>query len=115
MKTILRHCFAKHCFAKHCFALSATVLICLAHGWADGAADFKARCASCHGSKGTGDTKLGQNLHVRDLGSADVQKQSDAELTGIIAKGKGTMPGYEDKLSGDQIRDVVKFIRALKK
>ena len=110
MKTVRRHWFA-----RQWFALSATVLICLAYGWADGAADFKQRCTPCHGSKGSGDTKLGQNLHVRDLGSADVQKQSDAELTGIIAKGKSTMPGYEDKLSRDQIRDVVKFIRALKK
>jgi len=82
---------------------------------ADGGADFKVRCAPCHGAKGAGDTKLGQNLRVRDLGSADVQKQSDADLTAIIAKGKGRMPAYDGKLSKDQINDLVKWIRTLKK
>jgi len=82
---------------------------------ADGGADFKVRCAPCHGAKGAGDTKLGQNLRVRDLASADVQKQSDADLTAIIAKGKGRMPAYDGKLSKDQINDLVKWIRTLKK
>ena len=52
---------------------------------------------------------------MRDLGSADVQKQSDADLTGIITKGKGKMPAYDGKLSADQITDLVKYIRTLKK
>ena len=82
---------------------------------ADGGADFKVRCAPCHGAKGAGDTKLGQNLRVRDLGSADVQKQSDADLTAIIAKGKGRMPVYDGKLSKNEISDLVKWIRTLKK
>lgn len=90
-------------------------LICSAYGIADGGADFKVKCAPCHGAKGAGDTKLGQNLHVRDLASADVQKQSDADLTTIIAKGKGKMPRQESKLSKEQINDLVKYIRTLKK
>lgn len=105
MRTILRQCFA----------LLALALICPGSALADGAVDFKVRCAPCHGSTGAGDTKLGQNLHVRNLGSAEVQKQSDADLNGIIAKGKGTMPAYNGKLTGDQIRDLVKYIRSLKK
>lgn len=105
MRTILRLCFA----------LLALALICPRNGLADGAADFKVRCAPCHGSTGAGDTKLGQNLHVRDLRSAEVQQQSDADLNGIIAKGKGTMPAYNGKLSGDQIKNLVKYIRTLKK
>lgn len=105
MRTILRRCFA----------LLALAVICTGNGLADGAADFKIRCTPCHGSRGAGDTKLGQNLHVRDLGSADVQKQSDADLTLIIRRGRGTMPPYDHKLSASQIAEVVKYIRALKK
>ena len=41
-------------------------------------------------------------------------KQSDADLTGIIEKGKKPMPGYEGKLTKDQISDVVKYLRTLK-
>ncbi len=83
---------------------------------ADAGADtFKARCAPCHGATGRGDTKMGQHLKVRDLGSHDVQKQSDDELEAIIAKGKGKMPAYERKLTKEQIEDLVKFIRSLRK
>jgi mono/diheme cytochrome c family protein len=58
---------------------------------------------------------LGKNLKLRVLGSADVQKQSDDELVAVIGKGKNRMPPFDRKLSKDQIRDVVKYIRSLKK
>jgi mono/diheme cytochrome c family protein len=76
---------------------------------------FKNRCTACHGKTGTGDTMIGKNLKVPDLSSESVQKKSDQELEAIISKGKGKMPGYENKLNKEQIREVVKFIRALKK
>ena len=76
---------------------------------------FKAKCAACHGPDGAGQTAMGKNLKLRDLGSADVQKLSDGELNTIIDKGKGKMPAYGGKLSSTQIDDLVKFIRSLKK
>jgi cytochrome c6 len=83
---------------------------------ADSGADlYKSKCASCHGADGKGDTAMGKNLKLKDLGSADVQKQTDADLTTVIAKGKKPMPGYEGKLTNEQIQDVVKFVRSLKK
>ena len=82
---------------------------------ADAAADYKAKCASCHGAEGRGDTPMGQKLKVKDLASAETQKQSDADLTTIIEKGKKPMPGYEGKLTKDQINDLVKYVRSLKK
>lgn len=89
--------------------LSATAL-------ADAGGDvFKAKCASCHGPTGAADSAMGKSMKLRDLGSAEVQKQSDAELTAIVAKGKKPMPGYEGKLTNDQINDVVKYVRSLKK
>jgi cytochrome c6 len=82
---------------------------------ADGGADtFKAKCAMCHGADGKGQTAMGKTLNLRDLGSADVQSQSDANLTSIITNGKGKMPSYNGKLTSDQITDVVKFLRTLK-
>ncbi len=83
---------------------------------ADAGADlFGTKCAACHGKDGAGQTPMGKNLKLRDLGSADVQKQTDAELTTIIEKGKGKMPSYTGKLTADQIKEVVKYIRTLKK
>ena len=94
----------------------ALALVFSVFSFADAGGDtFKAKCAACHGATGAGDTTMGKNLKLRDLGSADVQKQSDDELTATITKGKGKMPAYDGKLTKDQISDVVKFIRSLKK
>ena len=76
---------------------------------------YKSKCAMCHGPDGAGQTAMGKNMKLRDLGSADVQKQSDGELKTIIDKGKAKMPAFGSKLSSTQIDDLVKFIRSLKK
>jgi mono/diheme cytochrome c family protein len=96
-------------------AVLALALVFSTYTFADGGADFKAKCAACHGATGAGDTTMGKNLKLKDLSSAEVQKQSDEELSTVIGKGKGKMPAYDGKLSKDQISDVVKFIRTLKK
>ena len=54
----------------------------------EGAAQYKKSCAMCHGPDGSGGTPMGKKLAVRDLRSADVQKQTDAQLTEVISKGK---------------------------
>jgi mono/diheme cytochrome c family protein len=85
---------------------------------AESAADiYKARCSACHGVHGAGDTMLGRNLKLRPLDSAEVQMQSDDELYTIISKGKGRdrMPAFDRKLSKEQIADLVRYIRSLKK
>jgi len=81
---------------------------------AQGAADFKAKCQACHGPDGKGDTAMGKKFGLKDLGSADVQGKSDADLNGIITKGKDKMPAYGEKLSKEQIDGLVKYIRSLK-
>jgi cytochrome c6 len=81
----------------------------------DGAALYKTKCAMCHGADGKGDLPMGKKLNVRDLGSPEVRKQTDAELTTIITKGKGKMPAFEAKLTGEQIGQVVAYIRELAK
>jgi len=101
MKTILRATLAV-------FALA---LIFSTYSFADAAGDYKAKCAVCHGANGEGKAAM----KTRDFASPDVQKQSDAELTEIITKGKGKMPAYDGKLSKDQIGDLVKWVRTLKK
>jgi cytochrome c6 len=92
-----------------------TVAFALSTCFADAAADYKTKCATCHGPDGKGDTAMGKTMKVKDLGSAEVQKQSDADLTTIIEKGKKPMPGYEGKLTKEQIDGLVKYVRSLKK
>ena len=81
----------------------------------DGAETFKAKCAACHAPDGTGSTAAGKAMKVRDLTSSDVQAQTDDQLFDIIAKGKGKMPGFEKSLGADKCKELVAFIRTLKK
>lgn len=85
--------------------------------WAanEGADLFGAKCAACHGKEGNADSPMAKKFGVKPLGSPDVQKLSDAELTNIITKGKDKMPSYEGKLTPEQIKALVAYIRSLKK
>jgi len=97
--------------------LSLCLLVFSAPLWAqgEGATLYKSKCVPCHGADGTANTSVGKAMHIPDLTSADVQKQTDAELTAIITNGKGAMPAYKDKLSADQIKETVGYIRELAK
>jgi cytochrome c6 len=79
---------------------------------ADMAADvYKSKCAMCHGPDGKG-----KMAGTKDLGSADIQKMSDADLAAVITNGKPPkMPAYKGKLTDDQVKDMVAYIRSLKK
>jgi len=78
-----------------------------AHAQDTGTALFKTKCAACHGADGKGETTMGKANKLRDLASADVQKQTDDELTALITNGKGKMPPYSKSLKPDQIKELV--------
>lgn len=79
----------------------------------DAAALYKAKCQVCHGPDGKG-TVAGQKLGVKDFHSPEVVKQSDDELFKATKEGKGKMPKYDGKLTDDQIKGLIKYIRSLK-
>lgn len=76
---------------------------------------FKTKCAACHGQDGKGDVPMGKKLGARNLGSSEVQGQSDAQLTDVVTKGKNKMPSYDGKLTNEQIGQLVAYIRELGK
>ena len=80
----------------------------------DVAALYKSKCAACHGADGKGDTPAGKKLGIKDFHSPDVAKMSDAELFEITKKGKDKMPGYDGKITDDQIKELVQYVRSLK-
>jgi cytochrome c6 len=81
----------------------------------DAAAVFKSKCVMCHGEDGSGNTPSGKALKAKDLRSDEVQKNSDAELTEVITKGRNKMPAFGQKLKPDQIQQLVAYIRHLGK
>jgi len=80
---------------------------------ASGEKVYKAKCASCHGPDGKGETAAGKATKARDLCAADVKKGTDAEWTDIIVKGKSKMPSYDKKISDAEVKDVIAYMRSL--
>jgi mono/diheme cytochrome c family protein len=82
----------------------------------DAASVYKAKCAICHADDGSGNSPAGRQMKVPDLRSDEVQKESDAQLIDATTNGKGKkMPAYKGKLSDDQIKQLVVYIRELAK
>ncbi len=77
-------------------------------------------CAACHGKDGKGDTKVGKKLGIDDLTDSKVQAKQDEELVKAIKEGakkdgKTRMQAFGEKLSDDEIKALIAYIRALKK
>ena len=81
----------------------------------DAVAVFKKNCVLCHAADGSGNSPSGKALKAKDLRSAEVQKQTDDELTDVIAKGRGKMPAFAAKLSPETIKSLVAYIRQMAK
>ena len=80
---------------------------------------WKAKCASCHGVDGKGDTETGKKAKISDFTKADWQKsKTDAQLKTAIENGTkkegAEMDPYKDKLDSAQIDGLVQYIRTLK-
>jgi mono/diheme cytochrome c family protein len=79
------------------------------------AALYKTKCGACHAADGSGNTAAGKKLEVKDFRTPEVMKESDAELLAIIVDGKKKMPSYKGKLSADQLKSLVAYVRELGK
>ena len=79
----------------------------------DAEALYKSKCQVCHGPDGKG-SAAGQKIGVKDFHSPEIAKQSDEELFNATKQGKGKMPAYDKKLTDDQIKQLIKYIRSLK-
>ena len=76
---------------------------------------YKANCVLCHAADGSGNSSSGKALGAKDLRSAEIQKKTDEELTGLITTGKGKMPAFGKKLQPEDIKQLVAYIRSLPK
>jgi len=76
---------------------------------------FQEQCIGCHGSDGSGQTDMGKKVGAANLTSSAVQQQSDAQLEKVVKGGKKKMPSFDQKLSDDEIRSVIAYVRQLGK
>ena len=74
---------------------------------------FKNECKKCHERDGKG-TKRGKNLGVPDFTDAEWQASvTDKQLIASVTIGKKKMPKQEGKLSPEEIKAMVKYVRML--
>jgi mono/diheme cytochrome c family protein len=85
----------------------------VAHG--EGNRTFQRSCAVCHGSDGRGgDMRLTFPSIPDFTAGAWHEARNDPQLVVSVLEGRGTgMPPFRDKLSRDQARELVAFIRSL--
>ena len=104
--------------------LATCVAMIVAGAWvvqADTKANWDKHCAKCHGEDGKAQTKMGQKLKIRDYTDPKVQAElkDDAMLKaikdGYEQGGKKTMNGFDKKITEQEMKDLVTFIRKLKK
>ncbi|MEY2495364.1 MAG: hypothetical protein QOJ45_1856 [Verrucomicrobiota bacterium] len=108
---------------KVIFSLAISLLIAssISLRAADAKANWDANCAQCHGKTGAADTKMGKQLNAKDLTDPKVQSAfTDAKATqsikeGVKENGKTTMKAFAGKLTDDEIKALVAYVRTLRK
>ena len=75
---------------------------------------YEKECKGCHGDTGTGGPvkqKDGTTLKVPSLREGRAVRHEDAEFMKQITKGGDGMPAFDEKLTTDQMNDLIKMIR----
>lgn len=100
---------------RYTISLTAAVALAVASVSlaADGAAVFKANCASCHGETGKADTAAGKALKVPALaGDANVAGMADADVVAKI-KGNAKHAAALKKVNDADIAAVATYVKGL--
>jgi mono/diheme cytochrome c family protein len=100
------------CIAVFCLAASIATS---AVAQSSGADLFKSRCAPCHGTDGLASTQMGKTLKAASFKEPAIVKTPDSELIAIVKSGKSKMPAFQGKLTDDQIKAAIAYIRTLQK
>jgi mono/diheme cytochrome c family protein len=78
---------------------------------------FESKCTQCHGKDAKGAEKMAKVLKVDltavDLTGADASKLTAEEMAKTVSGGKKKMPKFKGKLTDDQIKQVVAYVKSL--
>ena len=83
--------------------------------------NWEKHCQKCHGADGKGQTKMGRQSGVKDYTDPKVQAELKDENAvkiikeGVVEKDKKKMDPYKDKLTDEEIKALIAYIRAFKK
>ena len=76
-------------------------------------ASFKKNCEACHGPEATGGLVKVEKKQIKvpSLKAAHALKHPDDKLIKMITNGEEEMPAFKDKMSLQEITEMVRFIR----
>jgi mono/diheme cytochrome c family protein len=76
-------------------------------------ANFKKNCEPCHGPEATGGLVKVDNKQIKvpSLKAEHAIKHPDDKLIKMITNGEEDMPAFKDKMSQQEIADMVRFVR----
>jgi mono/diheme cytochrome c family protein len=104
-----------------CGALAAALFAFASAPAADVKENWDKNCAKCHGADGKGQTKMGRQSGAKDYTDPKVQAEFDDAKGALVIKegvkegAKEKMKGFGDKLSDEEIKALVGYVRAFKK
>ena len=76
---------------------------------------FVNQCAFCHGADGKGGEKPGIGIVPTLRDPAWHERMTDGKIAKTITHGVGKMPSFMGKLTKDELKNVVAFLRSLKR
>ena len=93
-------------------AIMVSLTGALVFAQSSGEANYKAKCAMCHGATGTPSAGMAK-MGVKPVSDPAVKALTAAQVFDVVKNGKGKMKPVAG-LTDAQIKDVVAFYRSLK-
>ena len=81
--------------------------------FASARANYQKNCEGCHGETGEGGLVKVENKRIKvpSLKADHALKHTDEQITKMITNGQEEMPSFRDKMSTQEISDLVKYVR----
>ena len=76
-------------------------------------ANYQKHCEACHGPEATGGLVKVDNKQIKvpSLKAEHALKHTDDQITKMITNGEEEMPAFKDKMSAQEIQDMVHYVR----
>ena len=76
-------------------------------------ANYQKNCEGCHGETGEGGLVKVENKRIKvpSLKADHAIKHTDEQITKMITNGEEEMPAFKDKMSTQDISDMVRYVR----
>ena len=76
-------------------------------------ANYAKHCEACHGPEATGGLVKVEKKQIKvpSLKADHAIKHTDDQITKMITNGEEEMPAFKDKMSAQQIQDMVHYVR----